>query len=204
MIKIAVTGPSGSGKSTVLKLLASRGYPVIDCDKVAHLLQKPGENCYLDIIDAFGKDILNDDGTINRKKLAQIAFSNKENTVKLNSITHHHIIDRVNKLSIEFSNESNNCVFIEAGALFESGLNNNCNKIIVITASEEKLIQRICDRDGIDVRAAQLRLNAQKDITFLIGNSNLILFNNYETSILSMFTDLVITKIKEWSNDDEQ
>ncbi len=203
MIKIAITGPSGAGKSTILGMLASKGYPVIDCDKVAHQLQRPGERCFSDIINTFGKDVLNDDGTINRKQLAQKAFADKASTVKLNSITHHHIIDRVNEISEEYKSKGYDCVFIEAGALFESGLNEECNRIIVLTASIEKLIQRICDRDGIEKSAAQLRLQAQKDMSFLIENSHLILFNNYETSILYMFTDLVIAKIKEWSNNHE-
>jgi len=203
MIKIAITGPSGSGKSTFLGILASQGYPVIDCDKVAHQLQNPGEKCYFDIIEAFGKDILYDDETINRKMLAKKAFADKESTVKLNSITHRHIIERVNQLCDEYGKKGNECVFIEAGALFESGLDQQCKRIILITASVDKLIQRICDRDRIEEDAAQMRLHAQKDISFLINNSHLVLYNNYEESLLSMFTNLVISKIKEWSNGNE-
>ena len=204
MIKIAVTGPSGSGKSTLIKILADKGYPVIDCDIIAHQLQNPGELCYLDLVEAFGTDILNEDNTINRKILAKKAFSDKENTVKLNSITHHHILDKVNSLCIYYQGEGSKCVFIEAGALFESGLDKECNRIIMITSSRDNLISRICSRDGIEEEAANLRLDAQKDISFIIEKSHLILFNNYKRAILDLFADLIISKIGVWGGIYEQ
>ena len=204
MIKIAVTGPSGSGKSTLMKILSAKGYPVIDCDVIAHQLQNPGELCYLDIVEAFGTDILNEDCTINRKILAQKAFSNKDSTVKLNSITHHHILDKVNSLCLNYQSEGNRCVFIEAGALFESGLDKECSKIIMVTSSRDNLISRICSRDGIEEEAATLRLEAQKDISFITERSHLILFNNQKTALLDLFADLIISKISVWGGNYEQ
>ena len=162
MIKIAVTGPSGSGKSTLMKILSAKGYPVIDCDVIAHQLQDPGELCYLDLVEAFGTDILNEDCTINRKILAQKAFSNKDSTVKLNSITHHHILDKVNSLCLNYQSEGNRCVFIEAGALFESGLDKECNRIIMVTSSRDILIKRICSRDGIEEEAYDIFMSDEE------------------------------------------
>ena len=204
MIKIAVTGPSGSGKSTLMKILSAKGYPVIDCDVIAHQLQDPGELCYLDLVEAFGTDILNEDCTINRKILAQKAFSNKDSTVKLNSITHHHILDKVNSLCLNYQSEGNRCVFIEAGALFESGLDKECNRIIMVTSSRDILIKRICSRDGIEEEAARLRLAAQKDISFIKERSHLILFNNQKSEILDLFADLILSKISVWGDNNGQ
>ena len=198
MIKIAVTGPSGSGKSTLLNLLKSKGFPVIDCDKVAHQLQEPGEECYFDLIKQFGKDILFEDGRINRKILAQKAFSNKESTVKLNSITHHFILDKVRFLCESYGNEGNSCVFIEGGALFESGLDKECKKIILLTASPDILVERICTRDSIDTDAAKLRLKSQIDHSFLISHSHLIFYNNRCQNDLKLYTDLIVSKVDEW------
>lgn len=200
MIRVAITGPSGSGKSTLLELLGSKGYPIIDCDKIAHQLQSPGEKCYRDLVEAFGEEILRSDGSINRKLLAAKAFSSKENTVKLNSITHHYILDRVYFLCEQYEKEGNECVFIEGGALFESGLDKKCNKIVLLTSSYESLIERICDRDSIGRDAAERRLKSQIDLDFLTRNSHLILFNNSERYLLNIFADLIVSRINMWGD----
>ena len=97
--------------------------------------------------------------------------------------------------------ENNGClaVFIEAGALFESGLDKTCDKVILLTANRDTLIKRILERDHIDVESANQRLNIQKDIQFLKSNSDMVLFNEGEQYVLQLFCDLIIKKINYWN-----
>ncbi|MBQ8994861.1 MAG: dephospho-CoA kinase, partial [Oscillospiraceae bacterium] len=89
-------------------------------------------------------------------------------------------------------------VLIEAGALFESGLDKKCDKIVLLTANEHLLVDRICKRDHIDKDNAVLRLKAQMDIDYVKARSNLVLFNDGDIQILDYYCDLLLRKIKEW------
>jgi len=199
MIRIALTGPSGSGKSTLLSLLEEKGCGIIDCDVLVHELQIPGERCYEELVEAFGTGILRSDSGIDRRELAKIAFSSREMTVKLNSITHKHVVRRVDEIANNYENNGCSAVFIEAGALFESGLDKTCDKVILLTANRDTLIKRILERDHIDVESANQRLNIQKDIQFLKSNSDMVLFNEGEQYDLQLFCDLIIKKINYWN-----
>ena len=88
MLVIGVTGQTGAGKGTVCKMLEKYGLYHIDADKVAHSVYKKGSDVLSALSEAFGEDILNTDGTANRAKIAEKAFSSAENTEKLNSIVH--------------------------------------------------------------------------------------------------------------------
>ena len=88
MLVIGVTGQTGAGKGTVCKMLEKYGLYHIDADKVAHSVYKKGSDVLSALSEAFGEDILNPDGTANRAKIAEKAFSSAENTEKLNSIVH--------------------------------------------------------------------------------------------------------------------
>lgn len=186
-----------------MELLETKGYPAIDCDIIAHQLQDPGERCYTDLVGSFGRDILREDGSIDRKVLARKAFSSKDNTVKLNNITHHYILEKVRLLCEGYQNEGYRCVFIEGGALFESGLDKDCDRIILLTSSYDILISRICERDSIGMEAAETRLRAQADLDFLIRNSHIILYNDSERCLLNLFADLIDSKINTWGDRNE-
>jgi dephospho-CoA kinase len=88
MIIAGLTGTIGTGKSTVAAMFADLGAFIIDADKLAHQVVEPGQKALQEIVDFFGKDILNQDGTLNRQKLADIVFKDKDKLAKLNSIVH--------------------------------------------------------------------------------------------------------------------
>lgn len=94
MLVIGVTGQTGAGKGTVCKMLEKYGLYHIDADKVAHSVYK-GLRCAFGSFEAFGEDILNPDGTANRAKIAEKAFSSAENTEKLNSIVHPAVTQKI-------------------------------------------------------------------------------------------------------------
>ncbi len=175
---VGVTGQTGAGKSTVCEMLKKYGYAVIDADEIAALITEKGSPVLTQLSMAFGPGTLNEDGTPNRKVLAQRAFSDPSQTALLNSITHPEIVRLImKKVNGEFWN-GYEAVLIDAPQLFESGLSDRCGFIVSVTAPEELRLSRIIKRDGIDEESARLRMSAQYDENFFIENSDVVIQNN--------------------------
>lgn len=157
---IGITGSSGSGKSTLTKILANElNAKPIYSDEVVKKMQKKGTNYYKKIVETFGEEILNENKEINRKKLAEIIFSKEEDRNKMNEITKTYVLEEIKRQIKETKKE---IVIVDAPILIESGLNKECNIIIVVICNRETQIERICKRDNIEEKEAIARLNSQK------------------------------------------
>ncbi len=174
---IGLTGETGSGKSTIAKIMEEYGAVIINCDKIAHENMEPGSYAYFDIVENFGPDILNEDAEINRKALGNIVFNSPEKLELLNSITHPYIIESV-KDEI-YKNEDKKCVVIDAPLLFETGLNDLCDRVWIIYAfAYEKRMGRIMKRDGISNTEALARMKNQQNSLNFSNSANLVIENN--------------------------
>lgn len=174
---IGLTGQTGAGKSTVAKILEENGLFIINADSVAREVVEKGEPTLTKLANSFGDDILNSDGTLNRKLLASRAFSSRENTYLLNSITHPAITERIRlKISQAFEN-GEKAVIIDAPQLFESGENEMCDIIVTVAAPLEIRLHRIMNRDGVTEDEAELRINAQLSEEYYINNSDIVIRN---------------------------
>ena len=194
---VGLTGPSGSGKSAFAEILHKSGIDVINADEVARLVVEKGSPCLDRLCDAFGDEILNADGSLNRKKLASIAFSSKCKTNLLNEITHPFIMENI-KDKIDMIKQSGKCcVVLDAPQLFESGADKICHLKIVVTAKKSLRKARIMQRDGIDEVAADTRLNAALDDNFFRSNADVIIENNGDISLLKEQADELILKIRK-------
>lgn len=179
-LTIGLMGNSGCGKSTVSAYLKQKGAFIIDADEIAHRLMKPGERSYNGIIKQFGNDILNDDMTINRKKLGDIVFNDKKSLEKLNEISHNAIVSEILRLKEnELKSGRADFIVIDAPLLTETGLNRACDRVWLVYADYEKRIERIIKRDGITAQKAEERLKNQTAMNELekfadeiIDNSN--------------------------------
>lgn len=158
---IGVTGGSGTGKSTVSDYLKKAGFYVIDADSVAHSVMESGSPCLNEVLDFFGNEYLNSDGSLNRKKLGSKVFEDKNLLEKLNEITHKYIIKEIEFLALKHP-----FVVIDAALLFESGLSKLCDKTIFVSCIKEIRIKRIMARDNVTEQYASSRINAQKDDDF--------------------------------------
>jgi len=172
-IIIGLTGPTGSGKSTAASEIEKSGFIKVDCDKLARIAVEKGTDGLKALTQAFGEDILNSDGTLNRKTLAGIAFKTKENTELLNKTLLPHIALLVNEECKKGEN-----ILLDAPTLFESGINSICTATIAVLAAKEIRLKRITARDNIDTDSALLRISAGKSDEFYNEYADYIIYNN--------------------------
>lgn len=141
---LGITGGIGSGKSFVANLFAQLGATVVDADKIAREILEPGGRAFSKVMDAFGEDILTDNGNINRKKLAGIVFSDKEKLNLLNSLTHPAIFE---EMQDEIEKADTELVCLDVPLLFTCDFPIPCHKTLAVLAPKELRIARIMKRD---------------------------------------------------------
>lgn len=174
MTVYGLTGKTGAGKSTVAAFLKEKGFYIIDGDIIARHITDKGKPALKKLAGYFGEDILNADGTLNRRLLASRAFSSPENTDMLNRITHPLITEEFETEIENAEREGYSKAVIDAAALLESECKNLCSKIIVVCAPEEMRLRRILARDGITEDEAKRRMNAQRDDEYYFSHADII------------------------------
>lgn len=156
---IGLTGGIATGKSIVAEILKQLGAKIIDTDLLAREVTEVGTPGWYEILGVWGKEILNSDNTINRKKLAQIVFSNPAELKKLNQITHPKIFEKLKEKIKSYSEKD--IIVIVIPLLIETGTQDFVDEIWVVVASEEKQIERLKERDGLSEEEALLRIRNQ-------------------------------------------
>ena len=169
---IGLTGPTGAGKSSAAAVCKKLSIKHIDCDILARKAVEKGTNGLNAVVNAFGNDILNSDGSLNRKALAQKAFCDRMSTQLLNETLLPFIKELVLK-EIE-----GDFVLLDAPTLFESGINEICFKTVAVLSDSQIRLDRIMKRDNITKDAALLRINAGKTDDFYIKNCDFVIYNN--------------------------
>ena len=179
MIIIGLTGATGAGKGLFGKIVAEKlGLYHIDTDKIARLVVEPGRTCLEELVEHFGNDILSNDGTLLRKKLGEIVFTDKKELEKLNEITHKYITLEVERELDKARKLCKKAAIIDAPLLFESGENKLCDVAIGVIAKKSVRKSRIISRDGISEEMAEKRITSGKDDDFFIQRCDYILENN--------------------------
>ncbi len=180
MITIGVTGIMGSGKTFVSGIFAMLGAEVIDTDRIVHELLRPGTAVAGEIEKAFGDDILDGGGSVDRKKLAAKVFHLEPGRVnELNSIIHPEVIKTIDNRLFSAEERGVRAVVIDAPLLIETGLNERVNYTVFVRASAEKAVERL-SREGRagreDFKARmKLQLNAsekEKVADFVVDNND--------------------------------
>ena len=159
---IGLTGNIASGKSVVASMLEDLGAKVIDADYIARKVVEPNQAAWKEIVQSFGKNILNPDNSINRKELGEIIFNDDEKRKRLNDITHPKIIQRVREAVETYKNENVKVVIIEAALIVEKGgLKDLIEELIVVTSDEASQIERLTKRNNLSKEEALSRINSQ-------------------------------------------
>jgi dephospho-CoA kinase len=153
VLRIGLTGGIACGKSTVGEMLARRGAHLLQADQLAHQLYAPGAPVYDEVVRNFGREILNEDGTINRAKLAAVAFPARIG--ELNAIVHPAVIKAQNEWMAEVGRENpHGTAVVEAALILEAGAAKDFDKIVVVTCDFEHRVERYAQRTGIPLATA--------------------------------------------------
>ena len=161
MLLVGLTGGIGVGKSTVASMFAARGAAVVDGDAITRRLQEPGQPCYRAIVDAFGPEILDPAGRIDRRRLGAAVFADVASRRRLEAIMHP-AIWAVCDAEVQAAAATGKpvCV-VEMALILETGQGGRFRKIIVVTAPESVQVERVARARGLTVAEARQRLAAQ-------------------------------------------
>lgn len=177
---IGLTGGIACGKSKVADIFSELGYYTIDSDLISRKVMEKGEAAYIKIVEYFGKDILDENENIIRKKLGSIVFTNKDKLKVLEEIVHPAIFNYEKKLRSEIFGKNDKAVIItHAAKMIESKSYTHYDALIVVTADKDIQLSRLIKRDNITIEQAQNILNNQlsneerlKYAQFIIDNSS--------------------------------
>ena len=174
-VVIGITGGTGSGKTSALNAIRDLGGVVIDCDAVYHeMLNQDAELRHAIEVKFHG--VFNSDGSLNRKKLGELVFENKEHMAQLNEVIYQFLVPEVQRRA-----RDGNLTAIDAINLIESGVGELCDRTVAVTAPAELRVRRIMARDGIDERYARMRVSAQKSDEFYRSKCDYELSNTADT-----------------------
>ena len=154
MLRIGLTGGVACGKSTVSAMLAARGAHYLQADTLAHQLYAPGEATYHAVVEHFGRDILSPDGTIDRGRLADVAFPLR--IAELNAIVHPAVVAAQNRWMADAErSDPDGVVVVEAALLLEAAADKDFDKLIVVTCKFDQKVERYAHRADISLEAAR-------------------------------------------------
>ena len=178
MLVIGLTGPTGAGKGVVGAIFAAHGIPIVDADAVYHQLLIPPSACLNELVYTFGPQILTPSGTLDRRALGNIVFSDESQLRQLNTITHRYVMTSIRARLDQLRRDGVRAAVLDAPQLFEAEADKLCNVIVSVLADREIRLERIMTRDGIDREAAMRRILAQKSDEFFRKHSSYVIENN--------------------------
>ncbi|MFV2003571.1 MAG: dephospho-CoA kinase [Gammaproteobacteria bacterium] len=181
MLTVGLTGGIGSGKTTVSNLFEELGITIIDTDVIAHELVN-NSSVLNEIVDTFGQKVLNQDETLDRKKLADIIFNQKTEKQRLENILHPRIRSKVNEQIQRLRSSENppHYVIVVIPLLFETGFADITDRIIVVMSDEENRINRIMQRDNRSTVEIRSIINHQVSDETRLRDADDIIENNHD------------------------
>lgn len=196
MLVIGLTGNIGCGKSSLSKILEENSLDVIDADLISREIMNDN-NLLKKVFDTFGGNIKRNDGTLDRKKLGSIVFNDENKLVKLNSLTHPAIKEKIVKKISNIKLQNKNIAIVDAALLIEGNFLDLVDKLIVITCDENIQIDRIINRDNITEEEAISRIKSQMSQSEKIKFGDYIIDNSGDMDDLIYKANKLITYIKE-------
>lgn len=165
MLRIGLTGGIACGKSSIAAMLVKRGAHFLQADALAHQVYEPGTPTYDEIVHVFGREILDEDGTINRGKLANLVFPGRIG--ELNAIVHPEVVKRQNRwMSEAEQTDPNGIAVVEAALLLEAGVAKDFDKIMVVTCDFEQKVLRFAQRVSLPLEAARAEVERRSAAQF--------------------------------------
>lgn len=175
---IGLTGNIASGKSKISEYLKSKGFKIIDADSIGKTVLSI-DSVKNKIIRSFGKNILNEDGSINRRELGRIVFSSKENLKKLNRITLPILTKLVKRKISELKKKKVKYAVLDAAILIEAGWHKLVDEVWVVYTDSETQLERLIKRENYSVEEAKNRIEAQLNIEEKLKYADKVIDNSY-------------------------
>lgn len=176
-MRIGVTGGIATGKNLVTNYFKELGCYIIDADEIYHELIYPGKPLWKKLVEEFGSTILHPQNMIDRKRLGDIVFNNKEALKKLNSITHNEIIKKIEEKAKLHENDYK-IIVINAALLIEAGAKKIVDKVIVVWTDEQTQLERLMKRDNISKNEAEKRIKSQMSLKEKLKYADYVIDNN--------------------------
>ena len=196
MFVVGLTGGIGTGKTFVSRRLEELGAVVVNADLLGHEVYKPQTEGWHAVVDAFGEQIVGDDGEINRRALGGIVFSDEEALLQLNAIMHPRIYALAERRIEELSKSGENTAVLEAALLIEANWTPLVDEVWVTVSRESEVVERLRERNNMDEQAARARINSQMPQMERIKRADVVIENDGNLEDLSdKIRDLWNTRI---------
>jgi len=200
MIIVGLTGSVGTGKSTATNFFRKLGAYIIDWDELARKVTRPHLKAWKEIIEYFGKDILNEDLTINRQKLAEIVFSDKKNLTRLNQIVHPEVFKEDKRITNEIKRLDPDALIIkDIPLLFEVARPIVVDKVIVVSASEQTQLRRL-EEKGMSRKDAKDRIKSQLPLEKKIKSADFVINNDGPPEVTKRQVEKIYSLLRSREN----
>ena len=196
MFVIGLTGGIGTGKTSVSNILSSLGASMINADKIGHKIYEPNSEGWMEVVNAFGKEILNENQEIDRKKLGSIVFKDKKYLDQLNSITHPRIYSEIESELQTLSNNNVTVSVVEAALLIEAKWTSLADQVWVSVSNENIIYKRLEKRDGLNIEAIKARISSQMSTKEKLKFADVIIKNDSSIKDLEKEVQYYWKKIK--------
>lgn len=193
---IGLTGGIGSGKSTVAEILRDNGFDVVDADAVAReVTEKSGPGFDL-VVRSFGKEVVNSQGQLDRRKLGEIVFADKKKLEKLEHLLHPLVKERVGKVRGELEKRGKKAAVYDVPLLFEKNMQDQFDKIIVVNCSVETQVKRTLKRGSLDEKEIRSRIAAQIPLSEKVKDADHVILNEGTPEDLRKQVDELAKKLR--------
>ena len=196
MLVVGLTGNIGCGKSSLSDIFRAEGIKIIDADIISRQIYDD-EKLLRKVYETFGNDIKNEDGSLNRKALGRIVFSDDEKLIQLNKLTHPVIRQKVSDEIEEYKSQNEEIVILDAALLVESDYLNFIDKLLVVTCKENIQIERIIARDNCSIEEALGRIKSQMSQENKVKYADYVIDNSATLSELRKKAFIFMNYIKE-------
>ena len=184
MLVIGLTGSIGTGKSEATRVLQELGAEVINADQVGHEAYTTHTESWNAVVDAFGRDILQPDGEIDRRKLGAIVFADPVQLAKLNGIMHPRMADMVAEKTEQMRSRGVQVVVVEAALMFEAGWETLVDEVWATDSSLEIVFERLMSRNGMHEQEVRKRIGSQMDIQERLDRADVVVDNSGDIAAL--------------------
>lgn len=194
---VGLTGRSGCGKSSVSAFFRAQGCACIDADQVSREVLQPGSPCLPRLQNAFGFDIVDKNGVLDRRLLANRAFATPEGTLQLTNITHPEILSRIRAAARQAETDGCALFFVDGAVILGTPFEKECDRLVVVTAPYDRSVARICARDGISAEMARRRLDAQTPEATLCAAADYLICNDGSLANLELQCRSVLDSLRK-------